>query len=78
VRRLADFWKVYATGTYQNFPVFDYRFYWGHAGRYLFRLTRQPLDTRRLANGRYTLQVTASDICGNQGTLSETLHITNH
>ena len=24
-----DFWHVYASGTYQNFPVFDHHYYWG-------------------------------------------------
>ena len=72
-----NFWNVYAAGTYQNFPVFDHRLYWRHPGRYLFKLTRTPLDTRRLRNGVYRLRVIATDICGNRGTLTERLRIAN-
>jgi hypothetical protein len=72
-----SFWTVYAAGTYQNFPVFDHRFFWRHPGRYLFRLTNRPLDTRRLPNGAYELRVVASDICGNRGTLTERVRIAN-
>jgi len=75
--RTRRFWSVYAAGTYQNFPVFDDHFYWRQAGRYLFKLTRRPLDTGRLPNGGYSLRVTASDICGNRGTFSEPLRIAN-
>src|SRR4029077_1332783 len=71
------FWSVYAPGTYQNFPVFDDQFYWHRAGRFLFQLTPGGLDTRRLGNGAYTLQVDASDICGNRGTLTQEVLITN-
>jgi hypothetical protein len=72
-----DFWTVYGAGTYQNFPVFDHHFFWRQAGRYLFLLTREPLDTRRLRNGVYTVRVAASDICGNSGALTETVEILN-
>jgi len=71
------FWSVYAPGTYQNFPVFDDHFYWRQAGRFLFQLTPRRFDTRRLGNGAYTLQVDASDICGNRGTLTQEVLITN-
>ncbi len=71
------FWSVYAPGTYQNFPVFDNHFYWHQAGRFLFQLTPRRFDTRRLANGAYTLQVNASDMCGNRGTLTQEVLITN-
>ena len=73
----ADFWTVYAPGTYQNFPVFDRHFFWRQAGRFLFRLTKHPLDTRRLLNGTYTLEVTSQDICGNRGALTQQLVIDN-
>ena len=72
-----DFWNVYAAGTYQNFPVFDHHDYWRHAGRYVFDLTRKPLDTRSLRNGLYRIRVIASDICGNRGTLTEFVRIAN-
>jgi len=71
------FWTVYAGGTYQNFPVFDHRFFFRHPGRYLFRLTRRPLDTRRLANGVYEVRVVATDLCGNRGTLIQKVRIAN-
>jgi murein DD-endopeptidase MepM/ murein hydrolase activator NlpD len=70
----AQFWRTYARGTYQNWPVFH-----GHkaqfvTGRYLYKLTPKPLDTRRLRNGVYELVVTASDASGNNDVLS--LHFT--
>lgn len=71
------FWSIYANGTYQNFPVFDHHFYWRHPGRYLFNLTRRPLDTRSLRNGIYRVRVVASDLCGNRGTLTERVRIAN-
>jgi hypothetical protein len=72
-----DFWRVYAPGTYQNFPDFDHHFFWRRPGRYLFNLTPTPLDTRLLANGMYTITVTAADTCGNQGRLIQTLTVNN-
>ncbi|HTZ04792.1 MAG TPA: M23 family metallopeptidase [Gaiellaceae bacterium] len=72
------FWDVYAPGTYQNFPVFGHRYFWGRPGRYLFELTPRPLDTRRLANGRYVLTVRAADVCGNRGTLRVPLRVANY
>jgi murein DD-endopeptidase MepM/ murein hydrolase activator NlpD len=75
--RQQSFWKVYAGGTYQNFPVFDHHFFWRRPGRYLFRLTRTPLDTRSLPNGSYEVRVVASDLCGNRGMLTEQVRIAN-
>lgn len=74
----ARFWQFYAAGTYQNFPVLDDTFHWGMPGRYLFRLTREPIDTRAFANGPYRVEVQADDICGNRGTLAATVEIRNH
>ncbi|HEX3807234.1 MAG TPA: hypothetical protein VHV52_10685 [Gaiellaceae bacterium] len=71
------FWDVYASGTYQNFPVFDHHYYWGLPGRYVFLLTHGSLDTNQFANGSYTLRATAEDFCGNTGTLSEGVSIEN-
>ena len=71
------FWEVYAAGTYQNFPVFGHRYFVRRAGSYLFELSRAPLDTRRLANGRYVLTVRAADVCGNVGALRVPLRIDN-
>ena len=72
-----DFWSTYAAGTYQNFPTFGSRYYFGQAGQYRFDLTPTALDTRALPNGRYTLTVDAADVCGNLGSLGETLSISN-
>lgn len=71
------FWQVYAPGTYQNFPVFGHRYFFQRAGSYLFDLSRTPLDTRLLANGRYMLTVRAADVCGNVGALRVPLRIDN-
>lgn len=70
------FWQVYGRGTYQNFPVFAHRYYWGQPGRYVFRVTRRPLDVRRFADGSYTLYVTAEDLCGNKTRASRPLTFT--
>jgi hypothetical protein len=72
-----DFWAVYAAGTYQNFPVFGTHYFFRHAGRYRFRLTSRPLNTRALPNGTYVVTVAASDVCGNRGTASDTVRIRN-
>jgi hypothetical protein len=72
-----DFWTVYAAGTYQNFPTFANHYYFGRAGQYRFDLTPTALNTRALPNGQYTLTVDAADVCGNRGSLSETLSIAN-
>ena len=47
-------------------------------GRYLFRLTPKGLDTRRLADGPYVIEVTASDVRGNRATLTRRFYVTNH
>lgn len=69
------FWSVYAAGTYQNFPVFDHRYYWRRPGRFLFLLTPTPLDTGSLPDGSYTLRVLAQDVCGNRGTWTELVRV---
>jgi hypothetical protein len=71
------FWNIYAAGTYQNFPVFAHHFYWHLPGRYLFKLTKTPLNTRRLRNGSYRITVLAADTCGNRGTLTEQIRVDN-
>jgi hypothetical protein len=60
------FWTTFARGTCQNFAVFGRHYSYLQAGRYLFRLSARPLDTRRLHDGVYVLVVTASDIAGNR------------
>jgi hypothetical protein len=85
--RVADFrlpmpqntslWTVYARGTFQNRSVIGGRMHSFMPGRFLFRLTPSPLDTRKLANGVYVATVTATDASGNRGSLSERLEIWN-
>jgi hypothetical protein len=62
-----DFCRVYAQGTTQNFPAEPGRYEWGRPGRYLFRLTPLPFDTRMFPNGTYRLTVTAADTARNRG-----------
>jgi hypothetical protein len=71
------FWYVYAAGTYQNFPVFGNLYFFGHRGRYLFNLTPNGLDTRKLHDGNYILSVHVADVCGNRGLLAERITIRN-
>jgi hypothetical protein len=48
-----------------------------HSGRYLFNLTRTPLDTSRLADGAYLITVVVRDVCGNHSSASEWIRIGN-
>jgi len=72
-----DFWRVYASGTFQNFPVFGHHYFYRVPGRYLFTLTPSDLDTRRLANGRYVVSVRVADVCGNSSLLHELVTVSN-
>jgi hypothetical protein len=71
-----EFWRKYASGTYQNFPVFDNHYYWGHAGRFLYQLGQ--LNTDSLPPGAYKISVTASDICGNSATVILPIRLAAH
>jgi hypothetical protein len=71
------FWRIYGRGTYPNGPVFGGQLYKKMPGRYLFRLTPHRLDTRRLADGVYVIRVTARDIRGNRGYLSQRFEVLN-
>jgi hypothetical protein len=62
------FWETFARGTHQNWPVFDGRKERGLTGRYLFKLSVRPSDTRALEDGAYELVVVAGDAAGNRGT----------
>lgn len=77
LRSNAVFWAVYARGTYQNRAVIGGRLHTYMPGRYLFKLTRSSLDTRRLANGVYVATVTAIDVSGNRSSRSQRLEIWN-
>jgi len=69
------FWHVYVHGTYQNFPRVGRRYLFRQAGKYLFDLTPDPLDTTKLPAGSYVLTVTATDVCGNTGSLSQPVFV---
>ena len=71
------FWQVYARGTYQNKPRFGNHQYREWPGRFEFRLTQKPLNTRKLADGNYTLRVTVEDTAGNETTHSEVITVCN-
>lgn len=70
-----QFWSVYATGTYQNFPTVGQHYFYGTPGDYLFNLTPTPLQSRLLPAGRYLITVVAADTCGNRGALSAAIRI---
>jgi len=70
------FWRVYARGSYQNMSVFGNHYSWLQPGCFLFRLTPQGFDTRKLRDGVYMVVVTATDVAGNTG--SQTLRFTVH
>lgn len=71
------FWQVYARGTYQNKPRFGNQQYRQWPGRFEYRLTQRPLNTRKLADGNYTLRVTVEDTAGNETTHSEVVTVCN-
>jgi murein DD-endopeptidase MepM/ murein hydrolase activator NlpD len=73
----AAFWQYYARGTRQNMCTFDVQRSWRTPGVYLYKLTREPFDTARLANGIYRLVVTATDTRGNRGSSSQPLIVRN-
>ena len=58
------FWNFYARGTYQNMPVFRQHYGFLQPGCFLFKLTREPFDMRKLWNEVFDLVVTASDTRG--------------
>ena len=60
------FWDTFARGTHQNWPVFDRQKQRGMIGRYLFKLSARPFDTRTLRDGHYVLIVNAADTAGNR------------
>jgi hypothetical protein len=72
-----EFWKIYARGTYQNKPRFGNQQYRDWPGRFEFRLTRGLFDTRKLADGTYTLRVTVEDTSGNKTTNAEAITVCN-
>ncbi len=73
----ADFWNVYARGTYQNAPRFGIRQFALMPGRFLYQLTPSGLDTRTLPNGVYQVTARASDIKGNVASLNQRFTVVN-
>ena len=73
----SEFWSTYARGTFQNQAVFGKHYSYMQPGQYLFRLTPRAFDTRTLRDGLYELVVTATDIRGNKGSLTQRFTIHN-
>jgi murein DD-endopeptidase MepM/ murein hydrolase activator NlpD len=71
------FWSYYARGTYQNCCVFGPHYSFRQPGRFLFKLTRKPFDTKAVPDGVYDLVVTATDIRGNRGSRSRRFTVHN-
>ena len=71
------FWTYYARGSRQNMATFGGKRAWRTPGTYLYRLTREPFDTRQLQNGIYRLVVTATDIRGNSSSLAQVFIVRN-
>jgi hypothetical protein len=73
----AQFWTVYARGTYQNAPRFGTQQFGAMPGRFLYQLTPY-LDTRTLPNGVALLTVVATDERQNVGAHTERLSVYNN
>jgi len=73
-----EFWRIFAAGTYQNSPAVGRRYLGGLPGSYVFNLTPLLLDTSLFDSGAYLLTVSASDVCGNVGTLTERVWVLRH
>jgi hypothetical protein len=74
---VVPFWHSYARGTEQNMPTFKRHRYWRELGRYVYRLTGAPFDTRRLRDGIYALVVTAVDSRGNRSSTRQVFTVRN-
>lgn len=73
----SSFWSVYARGTFQNMAVFGRHYSYLQPGCFLFNLTKTPFDTNRLRDGVYDLVVTATDIRGHSGMLTQRFSVHN-
>jgi hypothetical protein len=73
----SQFWQYYARGTRQNMTTFAEQRAWREPGTYLYKLTRQPFDTSRLATGIYQLVVTATDMRGNRSSSKQVFIVRN-
>ncbi|HWX08699.1 MAG TPA: M23 family metallopeptidase, partial [Gaiellaceae bacterium] len=72
----ADFWNVYAKGTYQNVPRFGLTQYNSMPGRFLFLLSR-AYDTTTLANGVYIITVLVADGHGHKDVATQRISVLN-
>jgi hypothetical protein len=72
-----SFWLAYSRGSHQNWPVFSDGKARGMTGRYVFRVTGTPLDTRTMSDGTYVLVVTAADTAGNRDIGRLSFHVAN-
>jgi hypothetical protein len=72
----AQFFDIYAKGTYENSPRFGAQQYTGMPGRYLFLLAGN-FNTASLPNGNYVVSVRVADVRGNHSTGTERLSILN-
>ncbi len=70
-------WFTYARGSHMNMPQFANHRYWRQPGVYLFKLTPDALDTRRLHDGIYEVVVTAWDTAGNRSSGSRVFSVHN-
>ena len=68
------FWKYYARGTYQNCCVFGPHYSFRQPGCFLFKLTREPFDTKTIPDGVYELVVTATRHPRQRGLAPPALH----
>jgi murein DD-endopeptidase MepM/ murein hydrolase activator NlpD len=73
----SDMWHTYARGTHMNMVQMGVHRYWYQPGAYLFKLSDQPFDTRRLKDGVYKLTATAWDTAGNHSSTSQIVNVHN-
>jgi len=73
----ASFWSYYARGSRQNMCTFGTQRAWRTPGTYLYRLVRDPFDTRALSNGIYRFVVTATDVRGNSASHGQVFIVRN-
>jgi murein DD-endopeptidase MepM/ murein hydrolase activator NlpD len=73
----SNMWQTYARGTHMNMVQMGVHRYWYQPGVYLFKLTPQLFDTRRLTDGVYRITVTAWDTAGNHSSASQIFQVHN-
>jgi murein DD-endopeptidase MepM/ murein hydrolase activator NlpD len=73
----SDMWHTYARGTHMNMVQMGVHRYWYEPGAYLFKLSGEPFDTRRLKDGVYRLIATAWDTAGNHSSTAQIFQVHN-